>query len=127
MTTYALNLPDRLKQEVEQLAQNQGISLDQFVLWAVTEKVGTLKASFSLIAYRQGASGQIFPVVKGTGVRVQTIAIAANKWAMSAAQIADEYDLLSEQVTEALSFYAVNKEQVDFAIASEKELEAIHD
>ncbi len=126
MTAYALNLPDRLKQEVEQLAQSQGISLDQFVLWAVTEKVGTLKASFSLIAYRQGASGQIFPVVKGTGVRVQTIAIAANKWGMSATRIADEYDLSSEQVTEALRFYAVNKEQVDFAIASEQELESIH-
>ena len=90
MTAYALNLPDRLKQEIEQLAQSQGISLDQFVLWAVTEKVGTLKASFSLIAYRQGASGQIFPVIKGTGVRVQTLAITAHNWGMSVAQIADE-------------------------------------
>ena len=127
MTAYALNLPDRLKQEVEQLAQNQGISLDQFVLWSVTEKVGTLKASFSLIAYRQGASGQIFPVVKGTGVRVQTLAIAAHKWGMSTTQIAYEYDLSEEQVMEALRFYAVNKEQVDLAIASEQELEAIRD
>ena len=126
MTAYALNLPDRLKQEVEQLAQSQGISLDQFVLWAVTEKVSTLKASFSLIAYRQGTSGQIFPVVKGTRVRVQTLAIAAHKWGMSVAQIADEYDLSEDQVTEALRFYAVNKEQVDLAIASEQELEAIH-
>ena len=125
MTSHILNLPDRLKQEVEQLAQSQGISLDQFVLWAVTEKVGTLKASFSLIAYRQGASGQIFSVVKGTGVRVQTLAIAAQKWGMSAAQIADEYDLSEEQVTEALTFYAVNKEQIDLAIASEQELYAV--
>jgi uncharacterized protein (DUF433 family) len=123
MKAYALNLPDRLKQEVEQLAQNQGISLDQFVLWAVTEKVGTLKASFSLIAYRQGASGQIFPVIKGTGVRVQTLTIASHKWGMGVAQIADEYDLSEEQVTEALRFYAVNKEQVDLAIASEQSLE----
>jgi uncharacterized protein (DUF433 family) len=53
-------------------------------------------------------------------------AIAAHKWSISAAQIADEYDLSKEQVTEALRFYAVNKEQVDFAIASEQELEAIH-
>jgi len=125
MTAYALNLPDRLKQEVEQLAQSQGISLDQFVLWAVTEKVGTLKASFPQIAYRQGASGQIFSVVKGTGVRVQTLAIAAHKWSMSAAQIADEYDLSKDQVTEALRFYAVNKEQIDLAIASEQELYAV--
>ena len=125
MTSHILNLPDRLKQEVEQLAQSQGISLDQFVLWAVTEKVGTLKASFSLIAYRQGASGQIFSVVKGTGVRVQTLAIAAHQWGMSAAQIADEYDLSEDQVTEALRFYAVNKEQVDLAIASEQKLYAV--
>ena len=124
MTSHILNLPDRLKQEVEQLAQSQGISLDQFVLWAVTEKVGTLKASFSLIAYRQGASGQIFSVVKGTGVRVQTLAIAAHKWGMSAAQVADEYNLSEEQVTEALRFYAVNKEQVDLAIASERSFES---
>ena len=95
------------------------------MLWAVTEKVGTLKASFSLIAYRQGTSGQIFPVVKGTGVRVQTLAIAAHKWGMNAAQIADEYDLSEEQVTEALRFYAVNKEQVDLAIASEQSLGSV--
>lgn len=124
MTAHALNLLDRLKQEVEQLAQSQGISLDQFVLWAVTEKVSTLKASFSLIAYRQGASGQIFPVVKGTAVRVQTLAIAAHKWGMSAAQIADEYDLSEDLVMEALRFYAVNKEQIDWAIASEKSFES---
>ncbi|GBO54596.1 hypothetical protein APA_2543 [Pseudanabaena sp. lw0831] len=123
MTAYTLNLPDRLKQEVEQLAQNQGISLDQFVLWAVTEKVGTLKASFSLIAYRQGASGQVFPVVRGTGVRVQTLTIAAHKWGMSAAQIADEYDLSEEQVTEVLRFYAINKEQIDLAISCDQSLE----
>jgi uncharacterized protein (DUF433 family) len=123
--TYALNLPDHLKQEAEQLAQTQGISLDQFVLWAVTEKVGTLKASLSLIAYKQGASGQIFPVIKGTGVRVQTIAIAFHKWGMSPNRIADEHDLSEEQITEALKFYLVNKEQIDMAIASEQELDAI--
>jgi len=44
---------------------------------------------------------------------------------MSAAQIADEYDLSEEQVTEALRFYTVNKKQVDLEIASEQELEAI--
>jgi uncharacterized protein (DUF433 family) len=53
------------------------------------------------------------------------LAIAAHKWGMSAAQIADEYDLSEEQVTEALRFYTVNKKQVDLEIASEQELEAI--
>ena len=126
MTAYALNLPDRLKHEVEQLAESQGISLDQFVLWAVTEKVSTLKASLASITYRQGASGQIFPVIKGTGVRMQTLAIAFHKWNMSASQITGEYDLSEEKVTEALRFYELNKEQIDLAIASEQTLESVH-
>ncbi len=126
MTAYALKLPDRLKHEVEQLADSQGISLEQFVLWAVTEKVSTLKASMSLITYRQGVSGQIFPVIKGIAIRVQTLAIAFHKWNMSTSQIADEYDLSEEQVTEALRFYELNKEQIDIAIASEQALEAVH-
>ncbi|MBW4561850.1 MAG: DUF433 domain-containing protein [Mojavia pulchra JT2-VF2] len=123
MTAYALNLPDQLKQEIEQLAQIQGISLDQFILWAVTEKVSTLKASFPQIAYRQGANGQLVPIIKGTGIRVQTVAIASQKWGMSPSQIANEYELTETQIKEALSFYAVNKEQIDAAIASEQSLE----
>ncbi|MEH2180097.1 DUF433 domain-containing protein [Nostoc sp.] len=122
MTAYALNLPDQLKQEVEQLAQSQGISLEQFILWAVTEKVSTLKASFPQIAYRQRANGQV-PVIKGTGIRVQTVAIASQKWGMSPSQIANEYELTEVQVREALSFYAVNKGQIDTEIASEQFLE----
>ncbi|MEA5568875.1 DUF433 domain-containing protein [Anabaena sp. UHCC 0399] len=123
MTAYALNLPDQLKLEIEQLAHSQGVSLDQFILWALTEKVSTLKASFPQIAYRQGGNGQLVPVIKGTGIRVQTVAIASQKWGMSPTQIADEYELTEGQVKEALSFYVVNKGQVDAAIASEQSLE----
>jgi uncharacterized protein (DUF433 family) len=123
MTAYALNLPDQLKYEIEQLAQSQGISLDQFILWAVTEKVSTLKASFPQIAYRQGANGQLVPVIKGTGMRVQTVAIASQKWGMNPSQIANEYELTETQIKEALSFYAVNQEQIDAAIACEQSLE----
>jgi uncharacterized protein (DUF433 family) len=123
MTAYALNLPDQLKHEIEQLAQSQGISLDQFILWAVTEKVSTLKASFPQIAYRQGVDGQLVPVIKGTGIRVQTVAIASQKWGMSPSQMKNEYELTEAQVTEALSFYAVNKGQIDAVIASEQSLE----
>ncbi|MHC5676528.1 DUF433 domain-containing protein [Nostoc sp.] len=123
MTAYALNLPDQLKYEVEQLAQSQGISLDQFILWAVTEKVSTLKASFPQIAYRQGTNGQLVPVIKGTGIRVQTVAIASQNWGMSPSQIGNEYELTEAQVREALSFSVVNKGQIDAAIASEQSLE----
>lgn len=124
MTAYTLNLPEQLKHEIEQLVQIQGISLDQFILWAVTEKVSTLKASFSQIAYRQGANGQLVPIIKGTGIRVQTVVIASQKWGMSLSQIADEYELNEAQVREALSFYVVNKEQIDTAISSEQSLES---
>jgi len=123
MTAHALNLPDQLQQEVEQLAQSQGISLDQFILWAVSEKVSTLKASFPQIAYRQGVSSQLIPIIKGTGIRVQTIAIAAQNWGMSPNQIAIEYDLNESQINEALTFYKINKGQIDMAIATEQSLE----
>jgi uncharacterized protein (DUF433 family) len=124
MTAHALNLPNQLQQEVEQLAQSQGISLDQFILWAVTEKVSSLKASFPQIAYRQGVSGQLIPIIKGTGIRVQTIAISTQKWGMSPSQIAYEYDLTEAQVNEAIAFYTANKGQIDAAIAGEQLLEA---
>jgi predicted HicB family RNase H-like nuclease len=42
MTRYALNLPPALKREAEQIAKQQGISLNQFILWSVAEKVGAL-------------------------------------------------------------------------------------
>jgi len=123
MSAHALNLPNQLQKEVEQLAMSQGISLDQFILWAVTEKVSTLKASFQQIAYRQGASDRAVPIIRGTGIRVQTVAIAAQNWGMSPSQIADEYDLTEAQVNEAIVFYAANQEQIDRSISAEQSLE----
>jgi hypothetical protein len=43
MARYALNLPADLKKEAELLAERQGISLNQFILWSVAEKVGALR------------------------------------------------------------------------------------
>jgi hypothetical protein len=43
MARYALNLPAELKREAELLAERQGISLNQFILWSVAEKVGALR------------------------------------------------------------------------------------
>ena len=43
MARYALNLPAELKREAELLAECQGISLNQFILWSVAEKVGALR------------------------------------------------------------------------------------
>jgi hypothetical protein len=81
MARYALNLPSHLKQEAEQWAARQGVSLNQFILWTVAEKVGALNQdlddpSFPHVTYRRGASGWPVPVIRGTGIRVQTIVVA---------------------------------------------------
>jgi hypothetical protein len=44
MNRYLLTLPVALKREAEALAKEQKISLNQFILWAVAEKVGALRA-----------------------------------------------------------------------------------
>ena len=128
MTRYALNLPLALKREAEQIAKQQGISLNQFILWSVAEKVGALSKGlddpdFPGITYRRGASRQPTPVLRGTGIRVQTIAIAANIWGMSPAEIANEYDIPETQIKEAQAFYEAHRAEVDAAIAAESALE----
>ena len=81
MTRYALNLPNELKRDAERLAKQQGVSLNQFILWSVAEKVGGLlqgldDPNFPSITYRRGASGSLSPVLRGTGIRVQTIVLS---------------------------------------------------
>ena len=51
-------------------------------MWAVAEKVGALHQDlndpdFPQITYRRGAAGVPTPVLRGTGIRVQTIMVAA--------------------------------------------------
>jgi hypothetical protein len=41
---YTVNLPLELKKEAEALGKRQGVSLNQFILWSVAEKVSALKA-----------------------------------------------------------------------------------
>ena len=78
MTRYALNLPRDLKREAEELASAQGISLNQFIMWSVSDKVASLRQNlddpnFPGITFRRGASGWITPVLRGSNIRVQTI------------------------------------------------------
>lgn len=127
MARYPLNLPQQLKQEAEVLAQKQGVSLNQFILWATAEKVGSLSQqlddpAFPLITYRRGAAGMPAPVVRGTGLRVQTIAIAHTSWQMSAAQIAEEYGLTQREIEEALAFFAVHRAEIEAQMAGEARL-----
>lgn len=131
MSRYPLNLPQELKKDAEQLAKGQGVSLNQFILWAVAEKVGSLQAgvddpNFPGITYRRGASGIPTPVLSGTGLRVQTIIGAQRYWELSAEQIASEYGLTEAQVREALAFYQQHRAEIDVALAAEEALEPTH-
>jgi uncharacterized protein (DUF433 family) len=125
---FPLNLPPELKREAEEHARRQGVSLNQFILWSVAEKVGQLRQAlddpdFPQITYRRGASGLPMPVVRGTRIRVQTLAIAAQQWNMSAAQIAEDYGLDERSVRSALDFYATQRAEIDAHIAAEQALQ----
>lgn len=129
MASYSVNLPLQLQEEVEKCAMGQGIPLDQFILWAVAEKVAVLQhqfhdPSFPHITYRTGASGSPVAVIRGTRIRVQTIAIATHQWGMSPNQLAEEYGLSETQINDALLFYTAHQTEIDSAIAAEQEMEA---
>jgi uncharacterized protein (DUF433 family) len=126
MTRYALNLPNELKRDAERLARQQGVSLNQFILWSVAEKVGGLlqgldDPNFPGITYRRGASGSLSPVLRGTGIRVQTIVLSSQN--QTPAEIAEDYDLPPAQVQEALSFYDAHRVEIDAYIQAEAALE----
>lgn len=127
MTRYALNLPINLKREAEEWAERQGVSLNQFIMWSVSEKVAALRQQlddpkFPGITYRRGASGWVTPVIYGTGIRVQTLAIDT-RHGLSPAQIAGEYELDVERVREALAFYDAHRPEIDAAIKAEEQSE----
>ncbi len=131
MSRYALNLPVQLKQEAEQWAVRQGVSLNQFILWAVSEKVGELKQQFDdpnfpQITYRRGVSGRPVPILRNTGIRVQSFVVASQNWGLSIEQIANEYSISKLQVKEALAFYKAHKPELDIDLESEKKLEEEH-
>jgi len=132
MARYPLNLPVQLKEEAERWAASQGVSLNQFIMWSVAEKVGALRQDlndpdFPQIIYRRGAAGLPTPVLRGIGIRVQTVVVAARQWGLGVDQIAAEYDLTESQVAEALSFYEAHRAEVDGAIEAEQELEPAHE
>lgn len=127
MARYSLNLPHQLKKSAEGWAARQGVSLNQFILWAVSEKVGSLDQQLDdpkhpLIAYRRGASGIPSAVLRGTGIRVQTIVVANTYWDLSPEAIADEYDLSLKQVEEALRYFADHRPEIEAHIAYEERL-----
>jgi uncharacterized protein (DUF433 family) len=119
---YTVDLPLKLKKEAEALAKQQGVSLNQFILWSVAEKLSALKAglddpNFPGIAYHRGATG--IPVLRGTGIRVQTIVISNREWNETQAETAAQYDLSESLVKEALMFYQAHQAEVDLLIQSD--------
>ena len=128
MARYPLNLPKTLKKEAEVWAEKQNVSLNQFIMWSVAEKVGELRQSlddpdFPRISYRRGAAGVPTPILRGTGVRVQTVVVARQHWDLSPSEIAEEYSITRNQVSEALSFYKAHQVEIDEAIEREENLE----
>lgn len=131
MTRYALNLPVDLKREAEELAKKQGVSLNQFIMWSVAEKVTSMRnelddPKFPLIAYYRGASGFPTPVLRGTRIRVQTVAAAVKQFKEKPETFAENYGVEVKQVREALAFYDAHKTEIDANIKYEQELENKH-
>jgi uncharacterized protein (DUF433 family) len=131
MISSPVNLPTKLQMEAQKCAEKQGISLNEFILWAVAEKVGSLSQvwddpQFPQITYRRGASGELVPVLRGINLRVQTVVVAASNWGLSPGQIADEYNLSENQVNEALAFYEIHRQEIDGAIATEQIIESTY-
>jgi len=129
---YSLNLPIGLKQDAEQMAEQQGVSLNQLILWSLAEKVTSLKSKiddpdFPSITYKLDFDKQVVPIIKGKGIRVQTIVIAFHDWHESIAEIADQYDLPIKLVKEVLAYYDAHKKAVDVLIESNAEPEVVHD
>jgi uncharacterized protein (DUF433 family) len=131
-TRYPLNLPSELKKEAAVLAKQQGVSLNQFFLWSISEKVSELKTTlddprYPHITYRRGTSGIPTSVIRGTGIRVQTIAISHFQWNETAEALAEDYSIPTEMVQNALDFYLAHKEEIDTMIRIEREIEQRHD
>ena len=132
MARYPLNLPEELKREVQEAAAQQGVSFNQFVMWAVADKVATLRREledprYPQVSYRRGASGRPVPVVRGTGIRVQTLVVAARQWGLSPSEIAEQYGLSESRVKAALAFAEAHRKEIEAAIAEDEEPEAAHE
>jgi uncharacterized protein (DUF433 family) len=125
---YPLNLPVDLKREAEEVAERQGISLNQLILWSLAEKVTELKGklndpNFPAVTYKLDTENQLVPIIRSKGIRVQTIVISHNRWQESETEIAQQYDLPLPTVKEALAFYQAHKAAIDALINENDALE----
>jgi uncharacterized protein (DUF433 family) len=131
MAESLLKLPLLLQEEAERWAGRQGVSLEEFIVWAVAEKVGGLKQGLDdprhpHVTYRRSPGGWPLPVIRGTGIRVRTVVGAVRWWNMSPGAIAEEYELTEEQVADALSFYETHRGEIEASWSEERLLEQAH-
>ena len=64
------------------------------------------------------------PVLRGTGIRVQTIVVASQDWGLSIEEISSEYGVNQVQVKGALAFYEAHQQEIEMDLAAEQSLEA---
>lgn len=131
MTQYFLKLPPKLQQEAEKYAADQGITLENLIIWAIAEKIGILKQKvdnnlFEDIIYCQSIEGQMIPKLRGTNIQVKTLVIALKNWQLTPQQVADEYGISEEQVNNVMAFYEQHRQEIDAAIATDKVFESIY-
>ena len=55
-SAYPLKLPRSVKAAAQRLAQEDGVSLNQFIAAAVAEKVGSLQSASEFLAQRAGTT-----------------------------------------------------------------------
>jgi uncharacterized protein (DUF433 family) len=79
--------------------------------------------AFPHITYRRGAGGLPTPVLRGTGIRVQSVAVAAQDWGLSPEEVAAAYGVTQAQVKDALAFYRAHREEIETSLAAEETLE----
>jgi len=83
-----------------------------------------MNMDFPGITYRRGTAGSSYPVLRGMGIRVQTIVMAAEQ--RTIAEIAEDYDLTEAQVREAQNFYEIHRVEIDAYIQEESQMELGH-
>ncbi|MEM8501830.1 MAG: DUF433 domain-containing protein [Cyanobacteria bacterium P01_D01_bin.1] len=120
-----------LQAQMLKLSLQERWELVQTLLSSIQHKTAPADTSavieaFEHISYRTGFSGDSYPVVKGTRIRVQTIVSASQDWEWTPYQIASEYDLAETQVLEALKFYELHSDKIEAQIAEELAIESVN-
>ncbi len=82
---------------------------------------------FPYITYRRSGSGFVAPVLRGTGIHVETIVVAHHTFGETAEVLAEDYEVPVEVVKDALAFYESHRAEIDNLIRIDRELQEHHD